>query len=83
MNRQIRRRTAAHAGIPWRKAQIERLMRESAERSESLALRMSPEDAREALARWAAMPGRTQAEVDRLNQRAGASMVEESNSDGR
>jgi hypothetical protein len=71
LNRQQRRSSAARQGIPWRQAQIERLLRDGADRAESLAVRMSPEDAREALARWAAVPGRTQAEVDAMNQRGG------------
>lgn len=35
------------------------------------ALQMSPEEARERLARWAAVPGRSQDEVDAINQRGG------------
>lgn len=68
MNRQARRRSAARQGIPWRKAQAERIFRDGADRAiENVALRMSPDEAREALAKWAARPGRTQDEVDAMN----------------
>lgn len=81
-NRNQRRASAARAGVPWRQAQMDRLMREGAERAESLAVRMSPQEAREALARWAAILGRTQEEVDALNAKAGSSL-EVSNADRR
>lgn len=67
MNRHQQRAAAAQAGIAWRKWVHDRLLRE--------APKMSQAEAREALARWAAQPGRTQAEVDALNARAGASLM--------
>lgn len=71
MNRNERRRRAARDGIPWARAQQEHYFREGAKRAEeNIALRMTPEEAREALAKWAARPGRTQAEVDALNAAA-------------
>lgn len=71
-NRAARRREAKQAGISWAKAQAERIFREGAERAETnIACHMTPEEAREALAKWAAMPGRTQEEVDRLNGKLG------------
>jgi len=63
MNRHERRAQAAERGIPWHVVRrTERLL--AAERA---ALRLSPERAREILARWAARRDHTQAEVDRLN----------------
>lgn len=57
MNRADRRRIAAKAGKPMgRLSEVERS-----------ALNLTPDEARAMLARWAAMPGRTQAEVDALN----------------
>lgn len=71
LNRNQRRRQAAQEGKPWRKAQEERLFREGRERAiENAAIRMTPQEAREALAAWAAIPGRSQKEVDAMNARA-------------
>jgi hypothetical protein len=60
MSRADRRREAKLAGVPWRDIR-------AAEKAEGVALRMDPAQARAALARWAAEPGRTQAEIDALN----------------
>lgn len=68
MNRTERRRAARAAGISWRQAQIDRMLAEGHEKMIAGALQMSPEEARERLARWAAVPGRTQAEVDAMNE---------------
>lgn len=57
MNRHERRRIASKAGKPM--GQLSNV-----ERS---ALNLTPDEARAMLARWAAQPGRTQAEVDALN----------------
>jgi hypothetical protein len=43
---------------------------QEAKRIEQRALRMTPAQARELLARWAAKQGRTQAEVDAMNGRS-------------
>lgn len=67
MNRQKRRREAKQGGIPWRDMR-------AAEKAAAVALRMSPVQAREALARWAAQPGRSQAEVDALNAKGAANV---------
>lgn len=64
MSRADRRREAKAAGVPWRDIR-------AAEKAEGVALRMLPSEAREALARWAAQPGRSQAEVDALNAKGG------------
>jgi hypothetical protein len=60
MNRADRRRAAKADGVDW--ADVRR-----ARRAQEVAMRLTPEQAREALARWAAQPGRSQAEVDALN----------------
>lgn len=61
MNREQRRRVlGGRAYADKRKA----------ERAEGVALRLTPAQAREQLARWAARPGHSQAEVDRLNGRS-------------
>jgi hypothetical protein len=60
LSRTDRRREAKLAGQPWSDVQ-------TAARAEKVALRMSPVEAREQLARWAAQPGRSQADVDALN----------------
>lgn len=74
-NRASRRKAVKEAGGDWRQLQASKRLREEyAERAaamEAAALRMSPEEARAMLARWAARPGRTQGEVDALNRRAG------------
>lgn len=71
LNRNQRRRQAAQEGKPWRKAQEERIFREGAERAiENAAIRMTPQEAREALAAWAAIPGRSVEEVEAMNARA-------------
>lgn len=64
MNRSDRRRLARDEGKSFA---AEQRMRREAERAERAALRLTPEQARETLARWAAQPGRSQAEVDALN----------------
>lgn len=70
-NRKQRRRQAAQDRKSWRKAQEERIFREGRERAiENAAIRMTPQEAREALAAWAAIPGRSQKEVDAMNARA-------------
>lgn len=71
MNRHDRRRAAREAGQSWRQAQIDRMLAEGHEKMIAGALQMSPEEARERLARWAAVPGRSQDEVDAMNQRGG------------
>ena len=59
MNRHERRRIAAKAGKPMgRMSEVERA-----------ALDLTPEEARAMLARWAAEPGRSQADVDAMNGR--------------
>lgn len=63
MNRAERRRAAKAKGIPWSDVQ-------TARSAEDVALRLTPNEARAALARWAAQPGRSQAEVDEMNGRA-------------
>lgn len=60
MNRADRRHAAKSKGIPWSDVQ-------AARSAEDAALRMTPVQARETLARWAAQPGRSQAEVDAMN----------------
>lgn len=61
MNRKDRRHAAKADGVGW--ADVRR-----ARRAQEVALRLTPEQAREALARWAAHPGRSQADVDALNR---------------
>lgn len=79
MNRHGRRAAARKAGKAWWRAQEERLFLEGAARAEqNIALHMSPADAREMLAKWAAIPGRSQVEVDALNRSAGASTAQTS-----
>lgn len=60
MNRADRRRAAKARSIPWCDVQ-------TARSAEDVALRLTPEEARAALARWAAQPGRSQADVDAMN----------------
>lgn len=60
MNRQERRCAAKAKGIRWPDVQ-------TARSAEDIALRLTPKQAREALARWAAQPGRSQADVDAMN----------------
>lgn len=67
MNRSDRRRAAKQAGINWRDHAGDRHRERAAIEAERVALRMSPEEARATLARWAAQPGRSQAEIDALN----------------
>lgn len=67
MNRAQRRGHIKRAGGDWRREQA---AKRSADASDRVALQMSPEDARRALAAWAAQPGRSQAEVDAMNGRA-------------
>lgn len=69
-NRADRRREAKRARVSWRDIR-------AAEKAEGVALRMSPVEAREALARWAAQPGRSQAEVDALNAKGGSGGIAE------
>jgi hypothetical protein len=64
MSRHERRARAKEAGIDWRAAQQ---AKRHADRIESGVLRMSPAKARELLAMWAAIPGRSQEEVDAMN----------------
>jgi hypothetical protein len=61
LSRADRRRDAKLAGQPWADVQ-------TAARAEKVALRMTPAQAREQLARWAAQPGRTADEVAALNR---------------
>lgn len=72
MNRAARRRSVAQQGGSW---QREQRAKRHADEMDTTALRTSPEDARRMLAAWAAIPGRTQAEVDVLNAQAGASVM--------
>jgi len=59
MNRAARRALASKAGKPMSQAtDVERA-----------ALKLTPEKARELLARWAAERGRSQAEIDAMNGR--------------
>jgi hypothetical protein len=67
MSRHERRARAKEAGIDWRVAQQ---AKRHADRVESGVLRMDPANARELLAMWAAIPGRSQDEVDKLNSGA-------------
>lgn len=60
MSRADRRREAKQAGVPWHDIR-------AAEKAEGVALRLSPDEAQAALARWAAQLGRSQAEVDAMN----------------
>jgi hypothetical protein len=66
MNRADRRRAAKEAGLDWRANQ--RASR-AASRVEAACLAMPASEARRILAEWAAVPGRTQAEVDAMNAR--------------
>lgn len=65
-NRSARRHHVKQAGGSWRR---EQRAKRHADEMDTTALRTSPEDARRMLAAWAAIPGRTQAEVDALNVR--------------
>lgn len=67
MNRHQRRGAVKVAGGAWRR---EMDAKRNAARLEAVALRTSPEEARRLLAQWAAMPGRSQAEVDALNRKS-------------
>lgn len=66
MNRHQRRGHVKRAGGDWHR---EQRAKRHADEMDTTALRMSPEEARRALAAWAAVPGRTQAEVDAMNGR--------------
>jgi hypothetical protein len=68
MNRQQRRGHVKRAGGDWRREQA---AKRHADAMDTAALQMSPEQARRALAEWAARPGHSQAEVDALNGRGG------------
>lgn len=73
MNRHQRRAAAKAAGQPWGKAQEERIFREGAERAiENVALKMSPEEAREMLAAWASRTDHKQEDIDAMNARSTA-----------
>jgi hypothetical protein len=64
MNRKHRRQAYREARINWH----EEKAREKAQaRVEAAALRLSPAAARRLLAEWAAKPGHSESEVDRLN----------------
>lgn len=67
MNRHQRRGHIKRAGGDWHREQS---AKRHADEMDTTALRMSPDEARLALAAWAARPGHSQAEVDRLNQGA-------------
>lgn len=67
MNRHQRRGHVKRVGGDWRR---EQRAKRHADEMDTTALRMSPEEARRVLAAWAAVPGRTQAEVDAMNGRA-------------
>ncbi len=67
MNRAQRRGDVKRAGGNWPREQE---AKRHAGVMDGIALRMSPQEARRMLAEWAARPGRSQAEVDRLNQGA-------------
>jgi len=68
MSRHERRRAAKEAGLDWRANQ--RASRTAA-RVEAACLAMPASEARRLLAEWAAQPGRSQADVDAMNARAG------------
>ena len=68
MSRHDRRAQAKAAGLDWRANQ--RASR-TASRVEARILTMPASEARRLLAEWAATPGRSQAEVDAMNARAG------------
>ena len=68
MSRHDRRRRAKEAGLDWRANQ--RASRQ-ASRVERAVLAMPASEARKILAEWAALPGRSQADVDAMNARAG------------
>lgn len=66
MNRSQRRGHVKRSGGNWPREQA---AKRSADASDWVALQMSPDGARRALAEWADRPGRSQAEVDALNGR--------------
>jgi hypothetical protein len=59
-SRKARRAAAKEARVDWRDVQ-------RSHKAQEAALRLTPEKARELLARWAAERGHSQAEADRLN----------------
>lgn len=67
MNRQQRRGHIKRSGGNWPREQT---AKRHADEMDTAALRMSPEEARRALAEWAARPGHSQAEVNALNGEA-------------
>ena len=68
VNRHQRRSASKSAGLDWRANQ--EASRRAAQ-MEAAALAMTPQAARRKLAEWAARPGRSQAEVNAMNARAG------------
>lgn len=68
MSRHDRRARAKAAGLDWRANQ--RASRAKS-RVEAAVLAMRPDEARKILAEWAAETGRSQADVDAMNARAG------------
>lgn len=64
VNRQQRRAAAAKQGTTLGELRRRFAANEKAKKG---ALTISPAEARKLLAKWAAQPGRTQAEIDRLN----------------
>lgn len=65
-NRASRRKAVKAAGGDWPREQA---AKRHADVMDTTALRMFPDEARRALAEWAARPGHSQAEVDALNGR--------------
>lgn len=68
MNRHQRRGHVKRAGGDWRREQA---AKRRADEMDTTALRMSPAEARRALAEWAVRLGHSQAEVDALNKGRG------------
>ena len=68
MSRHDRRARAKAAGLDWRANQV---ASRTAARVERAVLAMRPDEARKILAEWAAETGRSQADVDAMNARAG------------
>ena len=72
MNRSQRRAALRKAGLSWDQARKLTAAKASAERMESdfaaKASRLTPEQARQALAEWAAKPGRSVEEIAALNR---------------
>lgn len=74
-NRHHRRATIAAQGTPWRKHRASVKFVEQARAMEAKGLKMTPDQAREALGRWAAVGGQIPvAEVERAEEAAGLTL---------